>query len=83
MLFFKPTQKVKRLEKRLLDLQSQIDAKDRQIEVLQAEVETLALVIARDRARVQAEMAGYVRQRAEHEGLPDERDTEGSVRFGT
>lgn len=55
-------------DKRILDLQSQLDAKDRVIGVMQAELDSMAAVIARDRQRVQAEDAEYGRRRALAEG---------------
>ena len=64
----KPTAKVRKLEKRILDLEATINARDRQLAVLEAERDALAGVIARDRQRVQAEAAAYARQRAESEG---------------
>lgn len=69
-----------RRDRRILDLESQLDAKDRVIAVQQAEIESLAAVIARDRARIQAEGAAYARQQAEAEGLTNERRTEAGVR---
>ena len=68
----KPDVKVQRLERKLLDLQAKLEAKDRQIAVLQAEIESMAGVIARDRQRTLAECASYARQRAEAEGIKDE-----------
>ena len=67
---------VKRLEKQLLDLQSKLDAAERTAQVLEAERDTLALVVARDRQRIEAELAAYARQKAENEG------TDGRINTG-
>ncbi len=74
-LFKKPTEKTRKLENKILDLEATIDAKDRQLAVAQVEIETMAAVIARDRDRIKSEGAAYGRLRAESEGLgesPDE-----------
>lgn len=68
-----------RADKRVLDLQSQLDEKDRLISVLKAEIDGLAEVIARDRQRVLAETAQFARQQAEAEGM-NERYRQGDVR---
>lgn len=73
MKFFKRHRQTK-LEKQVLDLQSVIDAKDRIINVLEAEIESMAAVIARDRARIKAEGAAYARQQAEAEGIANEHE---------
>lgn len=65
---FKQSRREQKLTKRVADLESQLAAKDRNIAVMQAEIDAMAAVIARDRQRVQAESAGYARQRAEYEG---------------
>lgn len=70
-----------RTDRRIRDLQAQIDEKDRLIAVLRAETESLAGVIARDRARVAAEMAAYNRDRAQSEGVSDERDRQSPRRL--
>ena len=67
MNWFKP-KKPTRQEKQVLDLQAEIEALKRQITVLEAERDTMAQVLARDRQRVQAEGAAYARKRAEAEG---------------
>lgn len=70
-----------RQAKAILDMQSRLDEKDRFIAVLKAENESLAGVIARDRARIAAETARYARDQAEAEGLAHDRfTTEQSVR---
>ncbi len=58
---------VSQLEKELADLQATIESKDRRIGILESEIEGLAEVLARDRARVAAEMAAYARRQAEAE----------------
>ena len=58
---------IKRLEGRIEQLQADIEARDRTLRVQQAELESMAAVIARDRERVKAEGAAYARQRAESE----------------
>ena len=59
------------LAKRVLTLEAQLEAEQLRVKVLETERDTMALVIARDRARVQAESAAYSRARADHEGTPD------------
>ncbi len=46
-----------------------LHAKELVIRIKDAEIESMAAVIARDRERVKAEAAGFARQRAEQEGL--------------
>jgi hypothetical protein len=55
--------------KRILDLEAELDALRRVLTIKDAELESLANVIARDRERVKAETATYARQRAESEGV--------------
>ena len=62
-----------RLRARADDLQAAIDAERRLHEITAAERDALAAVVARDRARIEAETASYSRQRAEHEGTNDAR----------
>jgi hypothetical protein len=57
-----------RLERRVADLEAEVQARDRVIRVLEAERDALAGVIARDRERVKAETAVYARKVAEMEG---------------
>ena len=66
--------KTRRLEKQVLDLQAEIDARDRIVKVFEAERDAMAAVIARDRERVKAESAGFAQLRAEREGLTDGRN---------
>lgn len=68
-----------RRDRAVKDLQSRLDEKDRLIAVLRAETEQLAEVIARDRARIAAEMAAYNRQQAEAEGSGNDRRTNASI----
>lgn len=78
MLFtFTPDARAAKLERRILDLEAIVEAKDRQLSVAQAEIESLAGVIARDRERIKAEGAAYARQRAESEGVSNERSDQG------
>ena len=66
------SQKVDRIRtaqaRQILDLQTELEALQRVLAIRDAELESLAGVIARDRERVKAETAAYVRQRAELEG---------------
>lgn len=57
-----------KLRRKILDLEMEIEARDRTIRVLEAERDAMAAVVARDRARVAAEVAEFGRQRAESEG---------------
>ena len=68
MIFNNPSQKTRKLEKRILDLESTVAAKDRQLAVAQAEIDSLAGVIARDRMRVASECAIAARTKADAEG---------------
>jgi len=70
----KPTDLTRKLRNQILDLESTIEAKDRELAVAQVEIENMAQVIARDRARVKAEGAAYARKQAEYEGINDEQD---------
>lgn len=69
------TRQVKAQVERLL---TDMRKKDSVIAVLEAERDALAAVIARDRQRVQAEAAGFARQRAVEEGVTSERNHEGA-----
>lgn len=69
-----------RADKRVLDLQARLDEKDRMIEVLKAQIDGMAEVIARDRQRVLSETARYAREQAESEGYNDERNRQGVSR---
>jgi len=77
MFWQKPPTKATKQQRRILDLEATIEAKDRQLSVAQAEIESLAGVIARDRERIKAEGAAYARQRAESEGVSNERSDQG------
>lgn len=63
----------RRLRRQVDSVHTELDAARVALRIAQAEIDSLAAVIARDRQRVQAEAAGYARQRAEHEGTNDER----------
>ena len=63
--------RVAKLRRIALNLQSQLEAKERIIAVLEAERDSLAAVVARDRQRVAAECASFSRQRAEAEGISE------------
>jgi conjugal transfer/entry exclusion protein len=65
------------LQREVKDLQRDLDARDRVIGVLEAERDALAAVVARDRERIRAEGAAYARQRAEVEGVTNERVDKG------
>ena len=80
MIFRQPSTKEKRLQKKVLDLESQLEAKERVIVVMQAEIDSLAAVVARDRQRIHAECAAYSRQQAEAEGNTDEFNRQGNGR---
>lgn len=69
-----------RLEKQVADLQATVEARDRTIQVLEAERDALAGVIARDRMRVASESAIHARTKAEAEGVTDERDYQSTGR---
>jgi hypothetical protein len=70
------------LRQRVADLTTELDAERRRLTVAQAEIDSLAAVLARDRERIKAEGAAYARQRAEAEGPPqhDQRDYESPSR---
>jgi len=53
--------------RRVMHLEAEVEARDRTIRVLQAEIDALAAVVARDRLRVQSETADYARRKAESE----------------
>jgi len=63
-----PSRKVQQLEKRVLELNAEIEARDRTIRILEAERDAMAAVIARDRERVKSETAAYARQTVINEG---------------
>lgn len=70
----------KTTDQRVLDLEAQLNAAKREIAVLEAENATMAKVIARDRARVEAETAIHNRQRANAESTTDDQQFDQSVR---
>ena len=55
-------------------LVAELEAERRRLAVVEAERDTLALVLARDRSRIEAEIASYQRRKAEQEGAPNERN---------
>jgi multidrug resistance efflux pump len=57
------------LQYRLAELEAELASRERTIRIQQAEIESLAAVVARDRERIKAEAASYARQRAESEGI--------------
>ena len=69
MFILHKQRKARRLEKQVLDLQAEIDARERIVRVLEAERDAMAAVIARDRERVKAESAGVAQLRGKREGL--------------
>ena len=75
--FKKPTEKTRKMERRIADLESVIEAANRRYAVALVEIESMASVVARDRARIEAEGAAYARARAESEGA-DGRNSEGT-----
>ena len=78
MQFFKkPTDKFRKMERRIADLESVIEAANRRYAVALVEIESMASVVARDRERIKAENAAYARARAESEGA-DGRNSEGT-----
>lgn len=66
--FFRESAAIRHVET-LLDQERLAHAKTRnELAIAKAQIETLSLALARDRARVQAELASFARQRAESEG---------------
>ena len=68
------------LQSQVRELESQLEAEHRRLTVADAEIESLAAVVARDRERIKAEGACYARQRAEAEGVTNERDLQSTGR---
>jgi DNA gyrase/topoisomerase IV subunit A len=64
-----------RLEKRVADLQSELESERRRLAVAEAERDNLAAVVARDRERIRSEAACYAKERAQAEGLENEQRT--------
>lgn len=54
--------------RRLVEEQTAHAKTRRDLEIARAEIDSLSLVIARDRERVKSELSAYARQRAENEG---------------
>lgn len=63
-----PTDREAQLARELASEQAEHEATKRKLRVAEAEIESLAAVIARDRARIEAETSAYNRRRAENEG---------------
>lgn len=71
----------RRQERRIRQLETDLEIANKRAEVLEAERDNLAAVVARDRQRIQAEAAAYGRKQAEAEGASDEQQpAETSVR---
>lgn len=66
---------VARLKEDLAAAQTALKSEERRREVAEAETQAIALVVARDRERVKAELASFARQRADSEGEAHERRT--------
>lgn len=75
MMWFKST------DQKVLALRSQLSKARKIIEILEAERDALAEVLARDRMRVAAETAIHARAKAEAEGQTDVSNQNSSVRF--
>ena len=65
--------------KQVRELESQLEAEHRRLVVANAEIESMAAVVARDRERIRAEGACYARQRAEAEGVTHEQRSGQSI----
>lgn len=65
-----------RLRRQVDELTAESEAARREIKVLEAERDNLALCLARDRSRIEAEIAAYQRRKAEAEGRDDGRNSE-------
>jgi hypothetical protein len=68
------------LLKRVADLEQRLDTATRQLLVIEAERDTLAAVVVRERARVEAETAIHNRRKAEAEGNTSELRDQTSLR---
>jgi hypothetical protein len=66
--WFSASARERQLFHQLAEEQAAHEATRRKLRIAEAEIESLAAVLARDRARVLAETASYARQRAEAEG---------------
>lgn len=72
--------KQSRQARQIEQLQSDLEAANRKLAVAEAEIESLAAVIARDRQRIKAETAAYARQQAHAEGITNDERTDESIR---
>ena len=70
-----------KLRRRVLELEAELEAARRTVKVLEAERDNLALVLARDRSRIEAEIATYQRRKAEAEGVAGGRDNQSAASF--
>ena len=61
-----------KLQLQVATLESELDKTERQLSIAETENKSLSAVIARDRSRIQAEVAAYKRQRAESEGIQND-----------
>lgn len=61
------TRRIRELEKQVADLQAEVEARDRRIEVLQAEIDAYAEFIAMYRELVQKETYVFAERQAKHE----------------
>lgn len=68
------------LQREIEKLQAELEAEGRRLKVVEAERDNLALVISRDRSRIESEIAAYQRTRAEHEGIRNDRSTGEGIR---
>lgn len=66
-MMFRRKQRATKNQSRIAELESEVDALKRTLAVRDVEIQQLAALTARDRARVEAESAAFVRQRAEYE----------------
>lgn len=67
------------LRQQVKELESKLEAENRRLVVANAEIESMAAVIARDRERIKAEGAAYARSRAESEGVTAHERTRESI----
>lgn len=70
----------RRLERRIAELQAELDASQRRLAVTEVERDTLAAVVVRERSRVEAETAIHKRRQAEAEGMTNDDRTDYSIR---
>lgn len=73
-------QRVEKLNRQLRQLKSELEAEQLRRQVIEAERDSLAAALARDRERIRAEIAAYARQRAESEGVNHDGSEQSPVR---